>query len=265
MTTFVSRASWGARAPRNVSNNITPQNGGVTVHYVGSGNVARPDHSQCAAQVRGIQNGHMDGNGWADIAYTHLVCVHDYVFHGRGPNVRTAANGTNPGNQNWYGVCALIGDADTVPAGLTAGIRSAIANLRSVGNAANGINGHRDHLATSCPGSRLYALVQDGSLNPGGGGGPSPAPAWPGVYFRYPPVTTHSSVRTWQQQMLNRGWSLAVDGAYGAGSREVCLAFQREKGLGADGVVGPATWAAAWTAPLTRVEALTRQTLAASS
>lgn len=243
MSTFVSRSQWGARSPRNVSNNITPQNGGVTVHYVGAGNVARSDHGSCAAQVRGIQNHHMDTNGWSDIAYSHLVCQHDYIFVGRGNRVRTAANGTSSGNQNWYAVCALVGSADSLSSGLINAIKSAISSLRSGGGAANGINGHRDHLATSCPGELLYAKVRDGSLRPGGGDGPPP---WPGVYFTYPPVFYHGSVSTWQQRMVTLGYKLGVDGAYGAESRGVCIAFQRAEGLDDDGIVGPATWNAAF-------------------
>ncbi|WP_026066498.1 peptidoglycan recognition protein family protein [Actinoalloteichus spitiensis] len=251
MTTFVSRSGWGARAWTSRSTNITPQNGGVAVHYVGAGSVARQDHADCAAQVRGIQNQHMDGNGWADIAYTYLVCVHDHVFTGRGINTRTAANGSNSGNQNWYAVCALIGSSDSVPSELVNGIRSAIDTLRATGGAANGITGHRDHVATACPGEILYGMVGDGTLDPGGGGGgPGTPPAWPGVYFSYPPITRHASVSTWQGRMRERGWSITVDGAYGQASKDVCLAFQREKGLTADGIVGPATWNAAWTAPL---------------
>ena len=58
-------------------------------------------------------------------------------------------------------------------------------------------------------------------------------------------------VRTWQARMSRRGWRIDVDGAYGPQSREVCLAFQREKRLVVDGIVGPETWRAAWTAPIT--------------
>ncbi|TDD94173.1 peptidoglycan-binding protein [Actinomadura rubrisoli] len=57
-------------------------------------------------------------------------------------------------------------------------------------------------------------------------------------------------VRTWQTQMRKRGWRVNVDGAYGPSSESVCRAFQEEKGLGADGIVGPATWRAAWEAPV---------------
>ena len=61
----------------------------------------------------------------------------------------------------------------------------------------------------------------------------------------------HGDVRTWQQQMVVRGWSLAVDQWYGSASENVCRQFQSEKGLAVDGLVGPQTWSAAWTAPIT--------------
>ncbi|GAB3695193.1 hypothetical protein GCM10027590_20530 [Nocardiopsis nanhaiensis] len=87
---------------------------------------------------------------------------------------------------------------------------------------------------------------------------------WPGLYFRhqpaslhpdisrsYPTVTTHTSVSVWQSQMAYRGWNIgAVDGAYGAQSQAVCLAFQEEMELTVDGIVGPETWSASWDAPI---------------
>ncbi|WP_103500331.1 MULTISPECIES: LysM peptidoglycan-binding domain-containing protein [Streptomyces] len=171
MATFVTRAQWGARARRSSNTNITPANGGVTVHHVGGSRVARGSHADCAAQVRGIQNYHMDSNGWTDVAYSHLTCVHGYVFEGRGERQRTAANGTDAGNQNWYAVCALTGGSssnyDAITAQLVDAFHLAIARLRSSGGAAAAINGHRNHRATECPGN-LYPLVQDGRLNPGG-------------------------------------------------------------------------------------------------
>ncbi|MFD0660252.1 peptidoglycan-binding domain-containing protein [Thermocatellispora tengchongensis] len=58
-------------------------------------------------------------------------------------------------------------------------------------------------------------------------------------------------VRQWQARMKERGWGIAVDGAYGPRSREVCRSFQREKGLPVTGVVNKATWTAAWEMPVT--------------
>lgn len=107
------------------------------------------------------------------------------------------------------------------------------------------------------------------------GGAPEPAPGptlppgaapafpWPsGHYIGQPdpdpcchsgqygdPDTSH--VRTWQAQMDARGWDLAVDGSYGPQSQRVCEAFQEEKGLPCDGLVGVQTWYTTWAAPVT--------------
>lgn len=92
----------------------------------------------------------------------------------------------------------------------------------------------------------------------GGSGGSAPpatgsAPPLHVDYFG--PAYGHNSacgdVRTWQQQMSNRGWSIAVDGQYGPASEHACRSFQSEKGLGVDGMVGPQTWQATWSAPVT--------------
>jgi hypothetical protein len=64
-----------------------------------------------------------------------------------------------------------------------------------------------------------------------------------------------TNVATWQRQMIARGWNLGptgADGDYGSQySESVCRQFQAEKGLGVDGLVGPQTWSASWTAPIT--------------
>lgn len=75
-------------------------------------------------------------------------------------------------------------------------------------------------------------------------------PAWPGVLLR--DRTEDHGTETWQERMRDRGWTIAVDDVYGPQSARVCAAFQREKALGVDGIVGPITWAAAWTAPITK-------------
>ncbi|MGC9379478.1 peptidoglycan recognition protein family protein [Streptomyces sp. MH13] len=264
---FVPRASWGARSATKISTNISPELGGVAIHHTGGFRFAAADHRDCAGQVRGIQRDHMDGNGWWDIAYTYLVCNHGYVFEGRGVGLRSAANGSDFGNQRYYAICGLVGGFlvyDEITPQLVYGFRSAIAHLRSVGNAGTGTEPHGIFVSTDCPGSRLYSLMPDMEPGPGKGSGgwvPKPpppmdssypsAPVFPGVFLHYPPATVHSSARTWQQRMAARGWSISVDGVYGEQSRRVCLAFQQEKGLTVDGVVGARTWYAAWNTPVT--------------
>lgn len=77
-------------------------------------------------------------------------------------------------------------------------------------------------------------------------------PAFPGrPLVLKSPNLSGNDVRTWQQQMHTRGWSITVDGIYGPASRDTCLKFQSEKRLAVDGIVGPVTWAASWSAPVT--------------
>ncbi|MFC4585819.1 peptidoglycan recognition protein family protein [Sphaerisporangium corydalis] len=253
---LVSRKDWGARAPRGSYTTLTSTKG-VKVHYTG-GRVEPAivdDHAKCVAVVKSIQSFHMDGNGWLDIGYSMVACPHRKVFVGRGPGHLPAANG--PGlNSGHYAVLGLVGNSGLVqpPDGMLYGILDAIAYLRDTGGAGTEIKGHRDGYSTDCPGAALYAWVQKGAPSPGGepptGPGPESHPVFSGRLLKYPPVLRGDDVRTWQAQMEKRGFTLDVDGAYGPGSREVCRTFQREQGLGVDGIVGKLTWDAAWEAPL---------------
>jgi len=66
-------------------------------------------------------------------------------------------------------------------------------------------------------------------------------------------------LRRWQQRMKDRGWTIDPDGLYGPQGSDstdtetgrTALAFQKEKGYKADGLIGPETWTGAWTAPIT--------------
>ncbi len=100
-----------------------------------------------------------------------------------------------------------------------------------------------------------YVISKAGgsSSSASGGSGGGKAPTLHVDYFG--PAYGHNyqcgDVRTWQQQMSARGWSVGTDGIYGPQSEQVCRQFQSEKGLGVDGKVGPQTWSATWTAPVT--------------
>lgn len=79
-------------------------------------------------------------------------------------------------------------------------------------------------------------------------GTPRPDPSCHSGYYGGPDTV---NVHAWQARMAARGWAIVMDGCYGPASQAVCTAFQQEKGLAADGLVGPVTWGAAWTAPVT--------------
>lgn len=58
-------------------------------------------------------------------------------------------------------------------------------------------------------------------------------------------------IAEWQTRMAQRGWHLSADGSFGPVTESICKQYQAEKGLRVDGLVGPVTWSAAWTFPVT--------------
>ena len=157
---FLTRAQAGLVPPRSVSHNITPQRGGVAVHYNGPA-LGLTDHSRCAAAWRGVQSFHMD-NGYVDVAYTCAICQHGWAMAGRGANVRSGANGTNDANRDFYAVFALIGGSEQPTGLLLAGIEWWIAELRANGGAGGRVEPHQAFKATACPGNPLLAWLRAG-------------------------------------------------------------------------------------------------------
>lgn len=92
------------------------------------------------------------------------------------------------------------------------------------------------------------------------------APAFPlrdGYYFgpRLPLSNVRSvsgyyshadDLKRWQQRMRDRKWSIKVTGRYDEQTERVVRAFQREKNLVVDGLLGRSTWRSAWVAPVTK-------------
>jgi hypothetical protein len=99
------------------------------------------------------------------------------------------------------------------------------------------------------PSSSTPAPPAGGAPPTAGGVG---APPWPGrVLMVLRPYMSGDDVTMWQARMRERGWAIAVDSLYGPDSADKCRAFQSEKGLQADAMVGPETWGATWSAPIT--------------
>lgn len=61
----------------------------------------------------------------------------------------------------------------------------------------------------------------------------------------------HPGIRLIQKQFRARGWKIDVDGRFGKETGDVVAAFQKEKRLGVDRLVGLQTWNAAWTTKVT--------------
>lgn len=155
---FVRRDEWGAREPTATTPIRQPV--GVAFHWNGPGLGVFP-HSRCAAKVRAIQNYHMDEKRWADIAYNAIVCPHGYVFEGRGPFNRSAANGDSLSNSKWLAVCWLGGVGDEYTPESRKGLCDALTWLRGAG-AGFLVEVHRTFTGSQCPGDEIIEWVRAG-------------------------------------------------------------------------------------------------------
>jgi len=252
--TIESRASWGARAPKGTPTRLASTHG-VKAHYTG-GRVdpdTLTDHKKCRAAIRGIQNGHMDGNGWQDIGYSMWVCSHTAGM-GRGPKVLPAANGAGL-NSGHYAILFLVGNAGvTKPTdNMKRHFHEARQYLRDKGGAGTEIKGHRDGYATDCPGGPIYAWVKAGAPKPGGSdpappkGSPGTKPASGQVIPLHTTLVQEGSdnaalVKDLQRALNAHGWDLKVDGDFGPATLHAVRVFQDHNNLAVDGDVGPLTW-----------------------
>lgn len=225
---LVTKMQWGGRQAKGETKFPGPFKG-LSVHWHGPG-LGEFDHDKCAAKVRNIQNYHMDTKRWDDIAYNWLVCPHGYVFIGRGPRLRSAANGTDAGNDAWKAVCYLGGVGDE----FTDEAKQAILELRDAIDAP-AMNGHRDHKNTECPGNEIYEWVDsDPKLPPPVKPMPTPTPEAKMFY-----VYTGTDGLDWgtdlvtrqpfETQMRKAAWIKLVQGITGTKVERIVLTAEEQE------------------------------------
>lgn len=165
ITGFVTRNDAGLVDPRSVSRNVSPETGGVAIHYGGPKQTAAEpdsDHATCIRTWKEWQDYHRSKN-WVDIAYNGGFCNHGYAFAGRGLGVRSAAQGTASGNQN-YLAFVWIGGAGQSPTHLALNAADWWIGAARESGAASLVHPHSYFKTTACPGSFLinYAGSRNG-------------------------------------------------------------------------------------------------------
>lgn len=152
---IITRAQWGADAPRRRAEIATPTPELWLHHSAGS------HHG--AAGVRDIQHDHMNvTHHWSDIAYSNLVDPDSLdVFEGRGVGVR--GGHTFGHNSVSHGVCVLGNFEIKMPSDrLIWKLAELVAHGHRLGWWPDQLTGgHRDVRSTACPGKHLYARIPD--------------------------------------------------------------------------------------------------------
>lgn len=236
---FVTRAEAGLRKPRSYSRRITPGQGGVAVHY-GGPPVRIHDHAGCIRTWRAWQAFHMDTHGWADIAYTMGVCDHGYVLAGRGAGVRTAAQGTDAGNDDYYAVVWLGGETETPTSATVAALEWAVRELRDHGGAGDRVRPHKAFHTTACPGLTLTSTAGQLDRHAVVGGD-----RWLGLQDPLMrDLAGHHDVSDVQRALVTAGLlrKAQVDGVYGRDTANAVNKLHTKHKLTERGV-GPQTWA----------------------
>jgi N-acetylmuramoyl-L-alanine amidase len=228
---LIRRDAWGAAPPRGKPVPIATPVRDLFLHHSAS-----PDGGP--ETVRSIQRFHQTTRGWADIAYTWLYSPRDRVFYeGRGPGVAGAH--THSHNRTSHGLC-ILGNYD-----VTAFPKHAIDDLadwarwHGIAWGPNRYRPHKDVSATACPGKHVLNVIRDINLYAEADmGNSSPTPVTP----QFPPTlrlgSTGDDVKLLQQALLPH------DGTFGPATDAALRHYQTSKGLTADGICGPKTWAA---------------------
>lgn len=106
---------------------------------------------------------HIHGNGWKTIGYNYCLTKDTdgkyKSFDGR-PDSMMGAHCL--GYNDWIGICVGIGLTETPPEEMLVALASLIADLSHAYGFPldrNHVQGHRDFLATECPGAKLYAKI----------------------------------------------------------------------------------------------------------
>ena len=171
----VSRRQW--RADERLGDNcFSPLYGRTTKmvfvhHTVGSNRYSR---SEAPAIVRSILAYHTQGQGWCDIGYNFLVDRFGTIYEGRSGGVRRPVRGAHAGdyNLNTVGISMMGSFQRQQP---SAAMKNALVRLVGwrlgtsyhapraktsvAGSTFRRISGHRDAMATACPGGRAYAWL----------------------------------------------------------------------------------------------------------
>jgi N-acetyl-anhydromuramyl-L-alanine amidase AmpD len=248
--TIADAKTWQARAPKSpvVLTGAKPDK--IIVHHTADPNGTDYTRTRAYALARNIQDYHMDSNGWIDSGQHFTISRGGYVMEGRHRSLETLQNGGNMvvgahcPNQN--SVAIGIENEGTYTSELPPQaqydqlVTMCAYICQQYGIASDRIYGHRDFIATQCPGDQLYAKL--GQLRKDVAAKLGTSNTISRVWVTTKKPDSGERVKTVQYLLKAQGYTITVDGAFGSGTESVVKNFQTSKGLGSDGIVGRYTW-----------------------
>lgn len=154
------RSEWHAVPPHEAYTPHTPYR--ITLHH--SDTKQTTDLAQTLQEVKFIQDFHMNGRGWNDIAYHFIIDAAGHVVEGRPEGVV----GAHVENQNMGNIGIVMLGTYHPPKNdpVTKEQLDAFESVASYIVAKYGVNpdtlkGHRDYKSTDCPGDEMYAKLPE--------------------------------------------------------------------------------------------------------
>ncbi|MGI8587596.1 MAG: peptidoglycan recognition protein family protein [Chloroflexia bacterium] len=240
--------TWGAAPPTQAITVLANRPNKIIVHHTATANSTDYSQAHAFALARSIQQAHF-ANGWIDSGQHFTISRGGYAMEGRHRSLEEVQLGQHqvqgahcPGQND---VAVGIENEGTYtavqpPNALYNQLVAMCAYLcQQYGIPSSQIYGHRDFIATDCPGDQLYAMLprlrSDVAARLG-----TPERVWPLVQYG----DSGERVKTVQYLLRAHGYSLTVDGSFGSGTKSTVQSFQSSHGLTADGIVGANTWEA---------------------
>lgn len=276
MLDVITRAGWGARYADGFGDRPLPAKLTVVHHSATIAPNVDPPYDDDDAAVRAIERIGQQRFG-GGMPYPFLVTPSGRVYQGLSPQRRGAH--LKGHNTDAVSICLVGNYTDTPPTQaqvVSVGALVRLAHNEGWVDELRIDGGHRDYASTACPGNRAYADLDRFRAAIRGEAKPVKAPerterspnflpAFPlphGHYFGPPSKDPrcHSGyyhgadaapIGLAQGALRRRGWNITVDRLYGPATMRAVAAFQRQKGLAVDGLLGPVTWAAIDNLPIT--------------
>jgi N-acetylmuramoyl-L-alanine amidase CwlA len=166
-----SCTTWGARAPSTAVTVLSNKPSYIVIHHTATSNSTGTTQSAAFSLARSIQNYHMDTNGWIDTGQQFTVSRGGFAMEGRHRSlerlnlasgmVRGAHVGAGNVNSESIGIeNEGLYTSVNPPAALYGKLVDLCAYIcDQYGLPASQIFGHRDFMATACPGNMLYAKL----------------------------------------------------------------------------------------------------------
>lgn len=166
MTTFYSRANWGAQPARPGPGELDPAHvEGVVLHWPATTTPLR-GFERVSSALRGWQRLHMQDRGWSDIAYQIAVDQDGNLYGLRGMTNQSAANGDTETNGRYGAVLLILAEGEQPSEAMVDSVRTLVTEYRRMYPNCRRILGHADVRDTECPGAAVRTLIAGGVFEP---------------------------------------------------------------------------------------------------